>query len=243
MALQMRFQSLGLMCDLAENGLELLKLLERQHYDILITDIYMPEINGVTAIEYIREAFPTHLQPYIIAMTADSQVEMRDQLFQAGANDILVKPTSRKAILQVIETYQTSKQPAQLVQSSQPSGESILDESLLQDFLSTMGNKANSALMELLDSYLNHTPSLIAEMKNKLQHKDWNGLKSTVHAIKGNSALFGAVQLTQTCRQLEEHLQRYELETIPSQVSAVEQEYLWLRLALQNKKEQLTLAL
>jgi CheY-like chemotaxis protein len=94
----MMLNRLGYRADLAANGLEVLEALHRQHYDIVLMDVQMPEMDGFDATRRIREEFPANRQPHIIAMTANAFAEDRDRCIEAGMDDYMSKPVSKEAL-------------------------------------------------------------------------------------------------------------------------------------------------
>ncbi|MCS6959728.1 MAG: ATP-binding protein [Pseudanabaenaceae cyanobacterium SKYGB_i_bin29] len=83
-------EKLGYQAELVANGLEVLEALDRQVYDVILLDIQMPEMDGLTATKLIRER--SGYQPWIIALSADAQAETARQSFEIGVNDYLTKP-------------------------------------------------------------------------------------------------------------------------------------------------------
>jgi len=88
-ALQM-LKRIGYHADVAANGLEVLKALEGQPYDVVLMDIQMPEMDGIDAAQRIRERWP--YGPKIVAMTALALEGDRERLIQAGMDDYISKP-------------------------------------------------------------------------------------------------------------------------------------------------------
>jgi PAS domain S-box-containing protein len=85
-------ERLGYKADLAENGLEVLKALERQPYDVVLMDVQMPELDGLDATRQICERWPEGERPRIIAMTANAMQEDREACLAAGMDDYVAKP-------------------------------------------------------------------------------------------------------------------------------------------------------
>ena len=84
--------SIGVKIDLATNGLEAVAAIERQDYDVVLMDIQMPELDGISASREIRQRIPEHRQPQIIALTANATEEDRRICIEAGMNDFITKP-------------------------------------------------------------------------------------------------------------------------------------------------------
>ena len=78
--------------DMAGNGLEVLEALRRQRYDVILMDVYMPEMDGLEATRAIRRNWPANRQPRIIAMTANARPEDRSACLEAGMDGFLGKP-------------------------------------------------------------------------------------------------------------------------------------------------------
>jgi len=85
---------LGCRWAVAENGRVAVDELSRADYDVVLMDLHMPVMNGLTAIDAIRagESGERMRQVWIAALTADAQTEQKERVMKAGANDYLVKP-------------------------------------------------------------------------------------------------------------------------------------------------------
>src|SRR6266568_5711997 len=85
-------EKLGYRADVVANGLEALEALERQTYDLLLSDVQMPEMDGLEATRRIMERWPEGERPWIIAMTAEAMSGDRERCLEAGMNDYVAKP-------------------------------------------------------------------------------------------------------------------------------------------------------
>jgi signal transduction histidine kinase/CheY-like chemotaxis protein len=83
---------LGYTADVAGNGLEAIQALERKNYDLLLTDLQMPEMDGLQASAEICRRWGPESRPRIVAMTANAATSDRDQCFAAGMDDFISKP-------------------------------------------------------------------------------------------------------------------------------------------------------
>jgi DNA-binding NtrC family response regulator len=79
----------GLSVDMAENGAEALKKVEAKRFDIVITDYYMPVMNGRELLSIIKERFPRTL---VIVISGFCTVEDRLDLLFKGAFNCIKKP-------------------------------------------------------------------------------------------------------------------------------------------------------
>jgi CheY-like chemotaxis protein/nitrogen-specific signal transduction histidine kinase len=88
----------------AENGKQVLEMLEKNNYDIILMDVRMPEVSGIEAAQRIRLIKdPVKSRIPIIALTAAVSDEKRRQCLSAGMNDLLTKPYKEAKLLKIIE--------------------------------------------------------------------------------------------------------------------------------------------
>ena len=85
-------QRLGYTVDVANNGLEVLALLNQKIYDVILMDLQMPELDGVTTAQRIYQNFPPEQQPWMIAMTANVMQGIIQECYAAGLKDYISKP-------------------------------------------------------------------------------------------------------------------------------------------------------
>ena len=100
-------EKLGYSADLANHGKEVIQMLNRKTYDVILMDVQMPEMDGLECTRYIREHHK--IQPAIIAMTANAMVEDRDECIRAGMNDYLPKPVKMDALIAMLGNIKHSQ--------------------------------------------------------------------------------------------------------------------------------------
>ena len=90
--LQKFLQRLGYSPDMARNGLEVLTKLREKLYDVILMDIYMPELDGIETTKRIVAELEQGSRPYIIAVTANVTTEDREQYAAIGIDTCISKP-------------------------------------------------------------------------------------------------------------------------------------------------------
>lgn len=101
---------MGYKPDVAVNGHEVLNLVAKKKYDLILMDIQMPEMDGLEATQFIREH--VSVQPVIVAMTANAMPEDREICLSAGMDDYLSKPVKLNEIITILEKWSgAARQP------------------------------------------------------------------------------------------------------------------------------------
>ncbi|MCM4159759.1 response regulator [Antarcticibacterium flavum] len=89
----------GFTCDISDNGALAVEKVRARHYDLILMDVNMPGISGLEATRQIRKF--NALVP-VVALTAVEIEEIREEILEAGMNDIIVKPYDTTVFYQVI---------------------------------------------------------------------------------------------------------------------------------------------
>lgn len=88
--------------DMVCDGVEAVNAVQKHRYDLVLMDIQMPEMDGLTATRRIRELTGDVAELPVIAVTAGAMKGDREQCIEAGMTDYLTKPIDRDALLQAI---------------------------------------------------------------------------------------------------------------------------------------------
>ncbi|WP_168539900.1 response regulator [Anabaena sp. UHCC 0253] len=100
------FQKLGYQVDIANNGVEALKSLKQEMYDVIFMDIQMPELDGIETTKAIYQEWGETNRPYIIAMTANAMLSDREHCLSVGMDDFISKPVKVEVIIESIQILQ-----------------------------------------------------------------------------------------------------------------------------------------
>jgi len=79
----------------AETGLQ---LIDSDVFSVVLMDLRMPGMDGLTAIDHIRKRVDTKADLPIIVVTADTALDIREQCLSHGANDVILKPVAMKQL-------------------------------------------------------------------------------------------------------------------------------------------------
>ncbi len=93
---------MGYRADVASNGVEAIESIERQHYDVVLMDVQMPEMDGLEASRRIVTRWPNGERPRIVAMTANAMQGDREQCLAAGMDDYITKPIRVERLVEAL---------------------------------------------------------------------------------------------------------------------------------------------
>jgi signal transduction histidine kinase/CheY-like chemotaxis protein/HPt (histidine-containing phosphotransfer) domain-containing protein len=189
----------------AANGVEAVELFSRQSFDVVLMDIEMPEMDGITAIRTIRKSEQTAQRPPtpIFTLTAHALQEQIEQCVQAGAQRVLTKPVRKKVLLAALHQIagaprQSTAAPAGDDASSAPSRLPVDFDRLFAEF---DGDKPMAT--QLLGDFVASLPEQIDAIQANLAAARFEELRQAAHKVKGAAANLAADPLAQLAAQLE----------------------------------------
>jgi two-component system chemotaxis response regulator CheY len=94
----------------AESGFGALRSLARESFDLIVTDINMPDINGLELVSFVKSN-PAHRSIPLVIVSTESSERDRDKGLGLGADAYLVKPFTPEALQQVVEDLLTGSRP------------------------------------------------------------------------------------------------------------------------------------
>jgi HPt (histidine-containing phosphotransfer) domain-containing protein len=163
-------------------------------------------------------------------MTANVMQQDREDCQAAGMDDYVGKP------IRVEELVAALNRCSPLALRSAPvvpaSSSSILDPGALDKLLKTVDGD-DEFLAELLDTFFQDAPQLLEAMQRATEQGDAQGLRIAAHSLKSNSAEFGALNLSELCRELEQAAKINTLDGATHKVAQAQSEYGRVQAALQ----------
>ncbi|MBR8827856.1 MAG: response regulator [Gomphosphaeria aponina SAG 52.96 = DSM 107014] len=187
-------ERLGYRADAVANGLEVMSALQLKNYDVVLMDVQMPEMDGLTATQRIIEAFGAK-RPKIIAMTANAMKGDRQTCLDAGMDDYVSKPIR---VDQLVRALNEACNQGNIMENITD----VLDVEAWQNFKDMLGDDGET-IIELINSYLEDSPQLIQAIETALSEKNPQLLRFNAHSLKSSSVYFGATKLFQLCQELE----------------------------------------
>ena len=221
-------ERIGYEADVASNGIEALDAIRRQRYDVVLMDVLMPEMDGLTATRHIRDNLATGEQPRIIAITANVMRGDEARFLDAGMDAYVAKPIMIKDLMAKLEqcaSPSTSAAPA----DGEDSGKVLcgrpvrdanalsapfagvfgdvdagtLDIAVIGQLVAILGDSASDKLRIMVDEFHSSAHELMTEARTALANEDLNSLQRAGHSIKSMAASLGAVKLASMAHDLE----------------------------------------
>jgi len=197
----------GFLVDLAENGQIALNKVRASDYDLVLMDMQMPVMDGVTATQEIRKEIRLKDLP-VVAMTANVMQGDRDRCMAAGMNDHVAKPIEPEilwqALLKWIKPRQSTAvdvdvEPQAVVDVDLPFGVEGLD--MADGLRRVLGRK--TLYLSMLRKFVAGQKSVVAEILKALEENLPDSAERLAHTLKGVSGTIGATGLQQLAASLE----------------------------------------
>ena len=212
----------GLNVDIAGNGQQALDCLDTADYDLVLMDMQMPVMDGLTATRHIRAQSRWTDLP-IVAMTANVMANDRQRCLDAGMNDFVAKPIEPDRLLKVLQQWLADHvasalepRPATRRAESDPA----LDEAALTLLAQVRGLDVPLGLLRsggkvglyrsLLAQFTRSYTEFADQFNRHLQQGDQEAVRQMVHALKGVAGNLGATEVQDAATRLDEALRASE---------------------------------
>jgi len=194
--------------DTAENGQEAIQKIKSQFYDIILMDIQMPVMDGITTLKIIKEEDLTPSP--IIAISAYSNQNDRDYFLSVGFDEFIAKPVKPKNLLESIY-FHLHKNQFSATNNAGLGQKEILD----QDVFDQIG-KYNSPedIKTVYDDFYDESKDLLDEIKKLIEAGKHSDIGEKLHILKGNSGTLGAKQLYIQAGHFEKKIRDSRFEDI-----------------------------
>ncbi|MDZ7962559.1 MAG: ATP-binding protein [Aulosira sp. DedQUE10] len=238
--IRLMLQGMGYQPDVANNGLEAIRALRRQPYDVILMDVQMPEMDGLTASQHICQEWTPQNRPRLIALTASAMWGDRENCLASGMDDYLAKPIRIAELMRVLKRCQ----PLSAVEKEIENQEKIpIDPTALENIrrMAEFNTEVDSKefVLEIIDYYLDDAPKVLQNMRIALSQGNFKSLRLAAHTFYSTSATLGAMTLASHCAELEVVAAVGELEKAAERISRIEAEYQQVEIGLQQERQKL----
>ena len=191
----------GIHCDTCTNAAELMEMIRRKEYSLLLTDLNMPDINGFELLELLRTSNVGNSRTIPIIVTTASGSCSKEELIERGFADCLLKPFSISELMEV-----SDKCAMNVAQNEKPDFTSLL----------SYGNES-----VMLGKLIAETEKEIQAVKDAERRKDLQGLDALIHHLRSSWEILRADQPLRELYKLLHYEGTPEDKTIGNAVKSV----------------------
>ena len=202
-------KEVGLSADVAENGEVAVRMVQEAAYDIVLMDMQMPVMDGISATQTIRE-LPRFADLPIVAMTANAMQSDRERCLQAGMNDHLGKPIEPDELWAVLRKWIKPREFSVPAQAGKKTAAGTAIASIPTDIEgldTTTGLRRMAGKRELyvlmLQKFISSQQSVPEQIQTALNANDLITAERLAHTLKGLAGNIGALSLQNQAEQLE----------------------------------------
>ncbi|MEL6652293.1 MAG: response regulator, partial [Bacteroidota bacterium] len=177
--------------DTADNGQEALRLIEPGRYDLILSDLNMPDMGGEELISWIRAQDESQIRELpVIVLTGETDINIRDRLNTMSVEGFLTKPIQPEVLLETLADLLGSREAAS------PNARPVQNEPLDLGSLYRVSRQNTKFVRDMIQIFLDLTPRALQQMWDALDECNWVNLRRTAHFIKstfntiGNQELF-----------------------------------------------------
>ena len=200
---------LGFAADIASTGREALDYLQRVSYDILVTDLHMPEMDGYELVRRVREAEAGGRRIPIVALTANAVRGEAKRCRDAGMDDYMTKPVQLANLRTVLGKWI----PAVVADESALHAEALStqlhvvpeasDLPANLDVLAALVGNDHTVIDDMLQSFRRSAGRSSSEIMRALSGDDAGAAGNAAHMLKSGARSIGAVRLGDVCDAIE----------------------------------------
>ncbi|SHJ06401.1 PAS domain S-box-containing protein [Clostridium cavendishii DSM 21758] len=196
-------KSHGMICDVAVNGSEALKVVTEKDYDVILMDCQMPVMDGYECTSKIRDFEGEKKHTIIIAMTANAMEGDYEKCIKAGMDNYISKPINFDTMFSLIEA--NTKENHKGIKYS-----NIIKNNI--DYLIKETGLKEEDAKEILEEYIEQLPNLLSDISEAIYRSDFNKLVALTHELKGSSGTLRIVSIYELAIQLEEAVLKHEID-------------------------------
>jgi PAS domain S-box-containing protein len=180
----------------AENGMEALKILKKETFDIILMDIQMPEMDGIETTKIIREELK--LTTPIIALTANAFKTEIDNCQNAGMNDYVTKPFDDLILIETISRHTINK-----TKTANKKGRSVTNQLYNLNTLQNMSRGNKDFVTRMVTIFIEQIAASLAMIDKGIIINNFYELGRLMHKIRPSVENLAIVDIIPDIKYLE----------------------------------------
>jgi CheY-like chemotaxis protein len=210
---------LGHRADPVDDGDEAVARVQKRRYDLVLMDVQMPRMDGVTATKAIRALGPHGILP-IVGFTANALVSDRDAYISAGMDDYLSKPIQQEALIAMLARWSAPAHRA--AQPPHATDDGATSHLAADCALESMRSRVSSKRFgELLQLYFTAAETHLARITFLADQHDLRALSDEAHSLRNSVGAVGARDLVALAKRLQEACDGGEAAEVASLVGSI----------------------
>lgn len=187
----------GVTVHIAENGAQALELIAATSFDLVLMDIQMPVMDGLAAMQKLRER---EYKTPVVALTANAMKDDQELYLRAGFADFLAKPVDRARLAQVLGKF---------LRAVEPASDAPIQPTLGQD---------DPELRELIDAFVARLPEFWTPLERAARDHEWEQVREVAHKLKGLGGGMGYPVISEVAASILFQLKAGSFEAAAQQV-------------------------
>ncbi len=234
---ELMLKKVGYQICLAQNGLEAIEALKKQTFDLVLMDVQMPEMDGLTATQEIIRLWPVS-RPRIVGMTAGAMLEDRKACLEAGMDDYVSKPLSWRELQTVLYRSQTTS-TISIKNEAKPAASDSYDDSINWQTLEQikfLHSGDSAGWQELVEMFRSGSEKRLLLLKEAFSTEQITNVRSLAHALKGSTSNLGAIKMAEICHNIEKVSEHEFKKSVKGLIQNLEIEFEQVYQILKNTK-------
>ncbi len=205
----------------ALDGLQAVEKANAQHFDLILMDIQMPNMNGYEAAIQIRNTINVNRVTPIVALTASAMVNEKHKAVNAGMNGVLTKPFRPGELKQVLDQYFGEITTAKSKETNNKNAilnipaEMKIDKSKLTELY---GDDMDFKTM-VFETFLEEIPSQVEDFTKNFKAKEWDEVAKVAHKMKPSLGMVGLPDVEEMLRIIESTIKKDGVNTEVEELS------------------------
>jgi signal transduction histidine kinase/HPt (histidine-containing phosphotransfer) domain-containing protein len=208
-------ERLGHSVHLVADGEDAVRALDTARYDVILMDMHMPGMDGLTATRRICERWPRDRRPRIIALSASDLPEDRARWLGAGADGWVSKSLPIEEVRQVLSSLVAPPGAAPPHASPIGSGEGRRPPQY---------GGGSGAAVHIIEIFLQDAAVQLSALREALERQDAAAIERVAHTMKGSAAMLGASSVARSCAELIHNARQGSFDRDAAIVSQLEDE-------------------